>query len=75
MKVLDKLFRAEFTIAGMKLVSHTNRKDSSVKYSVAVCLQRYNAVWQLCHELRQFSASLVDSKLLKCKQWHGHTHT
>ncbi len=68
MKVLDKLFRAEFTIAGMKLVSRTNRKDLSVTYSVAVCLQRYNAVWQLCHELQPFCASLVDSKLLKCKQ-------
>ncbi len=56
MEVLDKLFRTEFTITGMKLVSRTNRKDSSCG-----CVIAMPVTMQSGNELQPFSASPVES--------------
>lgn len=43
------------------------RDNDDTECGIAVCVQRYNAIWQLCHELRPFCSSLSLSKALKCK--------
>ena len=68
-RVVDKLFRTGFSIVGMRLVKCQNENedvlisDTVEEYRVVVCVQRYNAVWQLSHELIPFISSSTD---LKC---------
>ena len=36
--------------------------------AVAVCVQRYNAVWYLCHELKPFTLNSTSyAKALSCE--------
>jgi nucleoside diphosphate kinase len=64
-KILQKLYHVGFKVVGMRLIEHEIESEdledspqvNDNECAVVVCVERYNAVWYLIHELKLFSSN------------------